>query len=88
MAQEVGGVRVETAPRQESPWGRAGRGQGAVLYPHSLQKLKIPKRRTVGRGETRKRIRAHWAGRCGRKVGVDGRGVQSRASPTPPDFFR
>lgn len=87
------GVRVEIAPRQESLWEvGAGKGQGVVLCPHSLQKLKIPKRGTVGRGETRKRawpcFRAHWAGRCGRKVGVDGRGVQSRASPTPPDFFR
>lgn len=72
--------------------GGTGKGQGAVLYPHSLQKLKIPKRRTVGRGKTRKWawpcFRAHWAGRCGRMKGVDGKGGQSRASPTPPDFFR
>lgn len=34
------------------------------------------------------RFRTYWADRCVEEVGVDGRGVQSRASPTPPGFFR
>jgi hypothetical protein len=46
------GIRVETAPRQDSPWVGPGKGQGVTLYPHLLQKLKIPKRRISGKKGT------------------------------------
>lgn len=81
------GVRVETVLRQETIRG-TGKGQKAVLCPHSLQRLKIPKRRTSGeRGNEIEGWPTGLVG-VGRQVTVDERGAQSSASPTPPGFFR
>lgn len=92
MAQEVGGGQsgdcTEARESVEGSW--EGARSGAV----STFTSEVEDSKEENRGQRRNKeeglpcFRAQWAGRCGRKVGVDGRGVQSRASPTPPDFFR
>lgn len=77
-AQEVGGVRVEAAPRQ-GVHGERGRGR------HSLQKLDSEEETEQGVGDEEEGLvllQSPRAGRWGRW-----RGAQSRASPTP-GFFR
>lgn len=62
-----------------------------MLYAHSHQNLKILKRRMSGekgKEEEWPCFRANGLVGVGWKMGTDGRGAHSRASPTPPGFFR
>lgn len=90
MAQEVGvGHSIDCTEVREYVRG-VGKGQGAVMYPYSLQRLKIPRRRISGTRENKEEtgpcFRTHWVERDKEKDEVEE--IQSQASMTSPSFCR